>query len=101
MSVVMVNKNNFKEEVLEAETTVLVDFYAVWCGPCQRMTPIVEELAQERADIKVCKIDVDQDKELAMQYQVASIPTFLVFKNGELVNRTMGARSKTELESLL
>ena len=80
MAIVHLSKDNFKEEVLESKVPVLVDFWATWCGPCQTMGPLVEEIAEERADIKVCKLDVDQEPELARQYRVMSIPTFLVFK---------------------
>ena len=80
---------------------VLVDFWATWCGPCQTMGPLVEEIAEERADIKVCKLDVDQEPELARQYRVMSIPTFLVFKEGEVVKRDMGVMSKEEVEGLI
>ena len=89
MAIVHLSKDNFKEEVLESKVPVLVDFWATWCGPCQTMGPLVEEIAEERADIKVCKLDVDQEPELARQYRVMSIPTFLVFKEGEVVNGTV------------
>ena len=101
MGIVIVNKDNFKEEVLDATTTVLVDFYATWCGPCQMMHPVMDKLAAERDDVKICKIDVDQERDLAMQYKVMSIPTFLVFKNGEVVNRAMGAQPQEAIEELL
>ena len=101
MAVIAVNKDNFQKEVLEAQETVLVDFFATWCGPCQTMHPVMEKIAEERTDIKICKIDVDQEMELAMQYKVVSIPTFLVFKNGKVVNRTMGAKPQSEIEELL
>lgn len=101
MAVIAVNKDNFQKEVLEAQGIVLVDFFATWCGPCQMMHPVMEKLAEERTDIKICKIDVDQEMELAMQYKVVSIPTFLVFKNGEVVNRTMGAKPQSAIEELL
>ena len=101
MGVIAINKDNFNEEVLNASQTVLVDFYAVWCGPCQMMHPVMENIASQRTDVKVCKVDVDQNMELARKYQVVSIPTFLVFKNGEVVNRTLGAHSQGEIEALL
>ena len=81
--------------------TIFLNFWATWCGPCKTMAPIVEEIAEERTDIKVCKIDVDQEPELARQYRVMSIPTFLVFKDGEVVKRDMGVMSKDELKGLI
>lgn len=101
MDIVIVNKDNFKEEVLDAATTVLVDFHAAWCGPCQMMHPVMDALAAKRDDVKICKIDVDQERDLAMKYKVMSIPTFLVFKNGEVVNRAMGAQPQESIEELL
>ena len=92
---------NFETEVLKSEKPILIDFWATWCGPCKTMAPIVEEIAEERTDIKVCKIDVDQEPELARQYRVMSIPTFLVFKDGEVVKRDMGVMSKDELKCLI
>ena len=81
--------------------TVFVNFWATWCGPCQMVGPVVEEIADEVTDAKICKVDVDQQPELARQYQVMSIPTFLVFKNGEMVKRDMGYKPKDELLDLL
>lgn len=101
MAVIHLSKDNFNEEVLESKAPVMVDFWATWCGPCKTMAPIVEEIAEERTDIKVCKIDVDQEPELARQYRVMSIPTFLVFKEGEVVKRDMGVMSKEEVEGLI
>ena len=101
MSVINLTTENFEEDVLNAKEPVLVDFWATWCGPCQTMGPLVEEIAEERADIKVCKLDVDQEPELARQYRVMSIPTFLVFKEGEVVKRDMGVMSKEEVEGLI
>lgn len=101
MAVKHLTKENFKEEVLEAKVPVLVDFFATWCGPCKMVAPIVEEMAEELTDAKVFKIDVDEQMELARQYRVMSIPTFMVFKNGEMVKRDMGAKSKMELMDML
>ena len=97
----IITSQNFEEEVLKSEKPILIDFWATWCGPCKTMAPIVEEIAEERTDIKVCKIDVDQEPELARQYRVKSIPTFLVFKEGEVVKRDMGVMSKEEVEGLI
>ena len=101
MAVLHLTKENFQKEVLEADVPVLVDFWATWCGPCQMVGPVVEEIADEVTDAKICKVDVDQQPELARQYKVMSIPTFLVFKNGEMVKRDMGYQPKVELLDLL
>ncbi len=97
---ITVTKDTFEREVLQAEQTVLVDFFATWCGPCKMVAPNVKELADE-GKAKVCKIDVDEEPELAIQFGVDSIPTLLIFKNGALVNRAVGYRSKDQLEALL
>ncbi|MGN1191826.1 MAG: thioredoxin [Dorea sp.] len=101
MGVIHLTKENFQKEVLEAEVPVLVDFWATWCGPCQMVGPIVEELAGEVTDAKICKVDVDDQPELARKYHVMSIPTFLVFRNGEVAKRDMGAMPKEQLMELL
>lgn len=101
MAVIELTKENFEQEVLEAQETVLVDFWATWCGPCQMMAPVVEEIGQERNDVKVCKVNVDEQMELARRYRVMSIPTFLVFKGGEQIEREMGAVSKEDLIKML
>ena len=101
MSAINVNKNNFQEEVLNADVPVLVDFWAPWCGPCRMVAPVLEEIAGERSDIKVAKINVDEEMELAAQFRVASIPTLLVFKNGQVVNQSVGARPKRDILALL
>ena len=101
MGAIVLTKENFKQEVLEAQVPVLVDFWATWCGPCQMMGPVVEELAQENPDVKVCKVNVDEEMELAREYRVMSIPTFLVFKNGEVTGRTLGVQQKEELLEML
>ena len=101
MSILEVTNENFEEEVLNSEKTVLVDFYADWCGPCKMMAPVVEKIASENADIKVRKINIDNEEELAIKYRVVSIPTFLVIKNGEEVNRIVGAVDKAELEEAI
>lgn len=94
-------KENFENEVLKADQTVLVDFWATWCGPCKMIAPIIEEIANERSDIKVCKVNVDEQGELSIKYGVMSIPTLMIFKNGEAVQTAIGYRPKEEIEALL
>ena len=101
MSAISVNKNNFNQEVLNSDKPVLMDFWAPWCGPCRMVGPLVEEIAKERSDIKVVKINVDEEQELAMQFRVMSIPTLLVMKNGRIVNQAVGARPKAQILAML
>ena len=101
MSVINLTTENFEEEVLNAKKPVLVDFWATWCGPCQTMGPVVDELAQELTDVKVGKVNVDEQTALAREYKVMSIPTFLVFKDGKVAERTLGVQEKSELEQLI
>jgi len=101
MSAVNININNFQEEVLNSEKKVLLDFWASWCGPCRMVLPIVEEIAQERPDIKVCKINVDEQQELASRFGVMSIPTLIVMDQGKIVQRATGARPKNAILSML
>ena len=101
MSAVHITKNNFTNEVLHSEKTVLLDFWAPWCGPCRMVSPIVDEIAAERADIKVGKINVDEEPELAAEFNVMSIPTLVVIKDGKIVNQAMGARPKAAILALL
>ena len=96
MAIIKLTKDNFEQEVLKSEKPVLVDFYADWCGPCQMLSPIVDEVAEERDDIKVGKINVDEQMELAQKYGVMTIPTLLVIKNGEIANKHIGALSKSK-----
>lgn len=96
-----INMNNFKEEVLEAKETVLADFWAPWCGPCRMQGPVLEKFAEANPDVKVVKIDVDDNQELAMQFKIMSIPSMIVFKNGEAVNCAVGLQSKAALEELV
>ena len=101
MNEVRLTNNNFKDEVLNSDIPVLVDFWATWCGPCRMVAPIVEEIADEYdGRIKVGKVNVDEEPELAMQFRVASIPTLMVFKNGQLVNTAVGYRPKADILAL-
>ena len=101
MPVLTITKENFEEQVLRSEQPVLLDFWAGWCGPCRRMSPVVDELAEENPDVRVGKVNVDEETELAERFNVFSIPTFLVFKRGELAARTAGVQPKNALEELL
>ena len=101
MSAISVNKNNFNQEVLNSDKPVLLDFWAPWCGPCRMVSPVVDEIASERSDIKVVKINVDEEQELAMQFGVMSIPTLVVMKNGKIVNQVTGARPKAQILAML
>ena len=98
MSVKAFNEGNFEEEVLKTEGTVLVDFYADWCGPCKMMSPIIDELAEELEGVKVGKVNVDNNQDLAMQYNVMSIPTIMVFKNGQISQTFVGVTDKEALK---
>lgn len=101
MSVVNINKNNFENEVMHSGKPVLLDFWAPWCGPCRMVSPIVDEIADECSDIKVGKINVDEQPELATQFGVMSIPMLVVMKNGRIVNQAVGARPKAQILSML
>ena len=101
MSVLYITKENFEAEVLQSDKPVLVDFFATWCGPCKMVAPIIDEVAAEREDVKVCKIDVDKDPELAIRFKVASIPTLMVFSGGDVVKQALGALPKKDILAML
>ena len=101
MSAVNINRNNFQGEVLTSARPVRLDFWAPWCGPCRMVAPVLDEIAAERADIKVGKINVDEQPELAGQFGIMSIPTLVVMKNGKVVNQALGARPKDQILALL
>ena len=101
MSAININQTNFPAEVLRSDRPVLLDFWAPWCGPCRMVGPILEKIAAERPDVKVGKVNVDEQPELAGQFGITSIPTLMVLKNGEIVNQAMGARPKSQILSLL
>lgn len=101
MAAIELTAENFEQEVLQADKTVLVDFWASWCGPCKMLSPVIEEIADERSDIKVGKVNIDEHPELAQKYGVMSIPTVLVIKDGEEVNKSVGAVPKKTLLDLI
>lgn len=101
MEILKVNNQNFEEEVLKSQKPVLVDFYADWCGPCKMLSPVVDKVAEESEDIKVVKINVDEAQDLAMKYQVMSIPTLVVIKDGKEIKRSVGLVDKNEIMNMI
>lgn len=101
MAVITITKENFEQEVLHSTQPVLLDFWASWCGPCRMLSPVVDEVAEERTDVRVGKVNVDEEPELAGEFGVMSIPTLLVFENGKLVRQAVGARPKASVLELL
>lgn len=101
MKVQHISKQDFHQEVLSSDKPVLLDFWAPWCGPCRMLSPILDEIAAERPDIKVCKVNVDEEFDLASQYKVVSIPTMLLLQNGQIEDKILGARPKRQILSML
>ncbi len=101
MAVIKVVKDHFEQEVLKAKQPIILDFWAAWCGPCQVLMPVMEEIAQEERQIKICKINVDEEPELARRYKIQTIPTLVYIKEGEIVDRMSGVRSKGEIVEII
>ena len=101
MAVVKVTKGNFEEEVLKSDKKVLVDFWASWCGPCMMLSPLVDEIASEVSDLKVAKVNVDEEPELSNAFKIVSIPTIVVIKNGEIIDSVVGYRPKEDIEKII
>ncbi len=101
MAVVEITKDNFQAEVLSSDKPVIVDFWASWCGPCKMLSPVVDQIAQENDNIKVCKVNVDDEQDIAVEYKVMSIPTLVVFKDGAEVNRSVGVKPKEEILAMI
>ena len=101
MSVITITKENFEREVMQSDKPVLLDFWASWCGPCRMVSPIVDEIASARPDVKVGKVNVDEQPELASRYRIASIPTLMVIRDGKVVDQAVGVRPRAAIEALL
>ena len=101
MKALHINKDNFHKEVLNSDRPVLLDFFASWCGPCRMVGPILDEIAEEREDIKVCKVDIDEQPELASRYRIMSVPTIMVLKDGQVVEQSIGAKPKHQILAMV
>ena len=101
MKVLHINKDNFHKEVLHSDKPVLLDFFASWCGPCRMVGPILDEIAEEREDIKVCKVNIDEQPELASRFRIMSVPTLMVLKNGQVMEQSVGARPKHQILAMV
>ena len=101
MPTLSVSKNNFQEEVLESDKAVLLDFWASWCGPCKSLSPVIDEISAEHPEIKVCKVNIDEEQELASQFDIMSVPTLLVIKDGKVVNQSVGLKPKNQILAML
>ena len=101
MSIVNLTKDSYHNEVMETEKVVVIDFWATWCGPCKMMAPVVEEVAKDYPDVKVCKVNVDEEPELSNAFKIVSIPTIVVIKNGEIIDSVVGYRPKEDIEKII
>ena len=101
MSVIKVTKRNFENEVMQSEKTVLIDFWASWCSPCKMISPIIDEIAHEASDIKICKVNIDEEPELTQKFRITSIPTLTLIKNGKVVDSSVGLKSKAEIMKMI
>lgn len=101
MSIINLTKDSYHNEVMETEKVVVIDFWATWCGPCKMMAPVVEEVAKDYPDVKVCKVNVDEEPELSNAFKIVSIPTIVVIKNGEIIDSVVGYRPKGDIEKII
>lgn len=101
MSIINLTKDSYHNEVMETEKVVVIDFWATWCGPCKMMAPVVEEVAKDYPDVKVCKVNVDEEPELSNAFKIVSIPTIVVIKNGEIIGSVVGYRPKEDIEKII